>query len=109
MFITVIVTIMGSVMYYVESAESGFSSIPASIYWAIVTMTTVGYGDIAPATSLGKFIAAFLMLLGYGVIAVPTGIISAEMNKRAEKSCEQCLTPEGNINFCSSCGRKVSS
>jgi voltage-gated potassium channel len=73
------VIIAGTIMFMVEGPENGFTSIPRSIYWAIVTMTTVGYGDIAPHTTLGQTIASFIMILGYGIIAVPTGIVSAEM------------------------------
>ena len=72
--------ILGTVMYMIEGgAESGFTSIPRSVYWAIVTLTTVGYGDIAPVTGFGQFIAAIIMILGYAIIAIPTGIVSAEM------------------------------
>jgi voltage-gated potassium channel len=74
-----LVIILGSVMYLVEEKENGFTSIPESIYWAIVTITTVGYGDISPVTPWGKFVASIMMLLGYGIIAVPTGIITTEM------------------------------
>jgi voltage-gated potassium channel len=73
------VVIIGSFMHFVEGADSGFSSIPRSVYWAIVTVTTVGYGDIAPQTPIGQMLAAFLMILGYGIIAVPTGIVTVEM------------------------------
>ncbi len=80
MFILILCTILGSIMYLVESGQdSGFTSIPRSIYWAIVTLTTVGYGDIAPLTALGQSIASIIMILGYGIIAVPTGIVSAEL------------------------------
>jgi voltage-gated potassium channel len=74
-----LVVVFGSLMYVVEGPESGFTSIPRGIYWAIVTLTTVGYGDIAPQTNLGQTIAAMIMILGYGIIAVPTGIITAEL------------------------------
>src|SRR5688572_29337803 len=74
-----LVIILGSVMYLVEKGQNGFHSIPDSIYWAIVTITTVGYGDISPVTPLGKFIASVIMLIGYGIIAVPTGIITTQM------------------------------
>jgi voltage-gated potassium channel len=80
-FVLSVTFILGTVMYIVESEESGFTSIPMSIYWAIVTLTTVGYGDIAPATALGQAIASFIMITGYAVIAVPTGIVSAEIAK----------------------------
>jgi len=80
-FIILIVTVMGSVMYIIEgSTDSAFDSIPRSIYWAIVTLTTVGYGDISPTTPLGQFIASIIMIMGYVVIAVPTGIVSAELS-----------------------------
>lgn len=76
-----VVTVLGTLMYIIEDPESGFTSIPISIYWAIVTMTTVGYGDIAPATALGQFLASLIMIIGYGIIAVPTGIVAAEMSR----------------------------
>lgn len=106
-----IVTIIGSLMYLVESgANSGFTSIPAGIYWAIVTVTTVGFGDITPVTPLGQFLAAVLMILGYAIIAVPTGIVSVEM-ARAEthlntQSCPHC-SAEGHPDravHCYRCG-----
>lgn len=74
-----IVIVVGSVMYLVEGPEGGFTSIPKGVYWAIVTLTTVGYGDIAPTSALGQALAAFVMILGYGIIAVPTGIVTAEI------------------------------
>ncbi len=84
LFILLLVTILGSVMYLIEAEyNEKFDSIPRSIYWAIVTLTTVGYGDISPSTSFGQFVAAFVMLLGYAVIAVPTGIVSAEIARSA--------------------------
>lgn len=94
-----LVIILGSVMYLVEGGENGFNSIPDSIYWAIVTLTTVGYGDISPVTPLGKFIASFIMFIGYGIIAVPTGIVTTEvvMGTREKK---------GNSQVCPSCGRE---
>ena len=82
--------IFGSVMYIVEGAENGFSSIPRSIHWAIVTMTTVGYGDISPQTNLGQAIASFVMILGYGIIAIPTGIVSAELTSKQNISTQVC-------------------
>ena len=91
-----LVIILGSVMYLAERGENGFNSIPDSIYWAIVTITTVGYGDISPITPLGKWIASIIMLMGYGIIAVPTGIITTEMtlalrNKREKhETCPNC-------------------
>ncbi len=111
-FILMVVIVLGSLMYFVEGGMgSGFTSIPRSIYWAIVTMTTVGYGDIAPATSLGQFIAAVVMILGYGVLAVPTGIVSAEMINQTPKrittqACKECLAEGHDIDaaYCKYCG-----
>jgi voltage-gated potassium channel len=77
--IVTVVVIVGTLMYVIEGEENGFTSIPTSMYWAVVTMTTVGYGDIAPRTTLGQFLAALLMILGYGIIAVPTGIVTVEL------------------------------
>jgi len=107
-----LVIILGSVMYLVEGGKNGFDSIPDSIYWAIVTITTVGYGDISPVTSLGKFIASVIMLLGYGIIAVPTGIITTQMalavrnRKIGHETCSGC-GKEGHDHdavFCKYCG-----
>jgi len=80
--VLIVSVILGTVMFLIEGEEAGFTSIPTSIYWTIVTLTTVGYGDIAPITPQGQFIATLIMLLGYGIIAVPTGIVTAEMGKR---------------------------
>ena len=81
-FVLVLCVILGTVMYLVEGdKDSGFTSIPRSVYWAIVTLTTVGYGDIAPISSLGQFIASLIMILGYGIIAIPTGIVTSEMTR----------------------------
>ncbi|PHN02846.1 ion transporter [Flavilitoribacter nigricans] len=112
MFVTLLVIIIGSVMYLVEGGEgSAFSSIPRSIYWAIVTLTTVGYGDITPATELGQFLSAVVMILGYAIIAVPTGIVSAEMvrDSRMEVSTQACrfCGAEGHASdadYCRKCG-----
>lgn len=82
--VLIISVILGTVMYLIESDEAGFTSIPRSIYWTIVTLTTVGYGDIAPETSLGQFIATIIMILGYGIIAVPTGIVTVEFSKHGK-------------------------
>jgi len=98
-YILVSTVIIGSVMYVVEGKESGFTSIPTSVYWAIVTLTTVGYGDISPITPLGQFLASFVMILGYGIIAVPTGIVTAELTK---KNNERKV--DIKINPCSNCG-----
>ena len=93
LIVLTLVVILGSVMYLVEQGQNGVTSIPASIYWAIVTITTVGYGDISPATPLGKAVASFIMLIGYGIIAVPTGIVTTEMARavrQKEQSVEAC-------------------
>lgn len=106
-----LVIIVGSVMYLVEGAENGFTSIPRSIYWAVVTMTTVGYGDIVPRTNLGQFISMMLMISGYGLIAVPTGIVTVEMStltRRQEFSrrCGSCGKEDHqpSARFCDGCG-----
>ncbi len=99
-FILLSVTIIGSVLYFVEGESNPqFSNIPTSIYWAIVTLTTVGYGDISPETPLGQFLAAVVMIMGYVVIAVPTGIVSAELVSTAEEE-------EANTKTCKSCGKE---
>lgn len=110
--IIIIVTIAGAMMYMVESPESGFTDIPTSIYWAIVTMTTVGYGDIAPATPLGKALASLLMISGYAIIAVPTGIVTAELTRHnhvTNNACPNCGKEghEDNAVFCKFCGSKL--
>ncbi len=106
-----LVIILGSVMYLVEGRENGFNNIPESIYWAIVTITTVGYGDISPVTPLGKFIASCIMFIGYGIIAVPTGIITTEMalvmrqRNHGHETCPGC-GKEGHdkdARFCKYC------
>jgi voltage-gated potassium channel len=97
-------------MFLIEGPESGFSSIPRGVYWAIVTLTTVGYGDIAPATVAGRTLAALVMILGYGIIAVPTGIVTVELAQQARKAatreCGRCGTPEEDreARFCRRCG-----
>ena len=117
-FVILIVVVIGSIMYVVEGKhpESGFTSIPISIYWAVVTLTTVGYGDIAPVTGIGKFIASIVMIIGYGVIAVPTGIVSAEALRatrnepnRSTQVCSHCHDPnhEESANFCKTCGNPL--
>jgi len=106
-----LVVIFGSLMYIIEDPQSGFTSIPQSIYWAIVTLTTVGYGDISPQTGLGQSLAALIMVIGYGIIAVPTGIVTSELAHAARKpvstqSCPQC-SAEGHdtdAKFCKYCG-----
>src|SRR5688572_4660141 len=110
-----LVIILGSVMYLVEDQANGFNSIPECIYWAIVTITTVGYGDITPITPLGKFIASFIMLIGYAIIAVPTGILTTEIalmtrfHKTNDQVCPGC-GKEGhdeNAKHCKYCGEKL--
>ena len=102
-FILIMVNIFGALMYLIEAgADSGFDSIPRSIYWAIVTLTTVGYGDIAPATPLGQFIASIIMISGYAIIAVPTGIVSAEFIKASSHD----YTEEMNTECCRYCARE---
>ena len=105
--------ILGTLMYIVETPESGFTSIPISIYWAIVTLTTVGYGDISPVTVLGQTIASVVMILGYSILAVPTGIVGAELakqdNKISTQSCPEC-SKEGHdhdAEHCKFCGGKL--
>jgi len=109
--VLVVVVIIGTMMYLIEGEASGFESIPHSIYWSIVTLTTVGFGDIAPITPLGRFVASFLMLLGYGVIAVPTGIVSAELSRPRLKQvlCSNCqATLEVNDDqYCKYCGNQL--
>lgn len=109
-----LVMILGTVMYLVEDGNPGFRSIPASVYWAIVTMTTVGYGDIAPRTPLGKGLAAFMMVLGYSLIIVPTGIVSSELAQSALKPittqvCPSCLAEghDADARHCKYCGSQL--
>ncbi len=112
--ILLICIVLGAVMYLVEDRESGFTSIPKSVYWAIVTLTTVGYGDIAPQSITGQFIASLIMILGYAIIAIPTGIITSEMTRAnsdgetisTQNSCPNC-SAEGhlyNAKYCYRCG-----
>ena len=95
--------IMGTLMYLIEDSEAGFTSIPRSIYWTIVTLTTVGYVDIAPQTSLGQFIATIIMVLGYGIIAVPTGIVTVEFSKNSKKNSASKSVVHTNTQACPSC------
>ena len=121
-FIIVMVTIFGSVIYFIESSSSigheGFTSIPKSVYWAIVTISTVGYGDISPNTPLGQFLSSILMILAYAVIAVPTGIVTAEFSKGKKKKaakkfssqvCSFCLKDghENDADYCKFCGEHL--
>lgn len=121
--VLILCIIFGTLMYLIEGEESGFTSIPVSVYWCIVTLTTVGFGDIAPVTPLGQFIAALIMILGYGIIAVPTGIVSAEYTAQGKKiepkpdsmiplnsqSCENCLATghKDKAEYCFNCGERL--
>lgn len=115
-FIVVSCILIGSCMYVIEGPENGFTSIPIAIYWCIVTLTTVGYGDIAPSTPLGQLIASFVMILGYGIIAVPTGIVTAEIARSNTKlhfglkrSCKKCKTDDHRYKaeYCYNCGEEL--
>lgn len=112
--VMLLVTIFGSVVYVVEGAEHGFTSIPVSIYWAIVTLTTVGYGDISPKTPLGQTIASLIMITGYSIIAVPTGLFTAELTKTMRPqlqpiSCSNCgkFGHATGANYCDRCGHDL--
>lgn len=112
--ILMIIIIIGTLMYLIEGEEGGFTSIPESIYWAIVTLTTVGYGDITPQTDLGKFISGLVMILGYAIIAVPTGIVTAELSfgyrrSRSHGECKVCGNEDNDkdAEFCKKCGAKL--
>lgn len=112
-FVLMVVLIMGTVMYVVEGPANGYTSIPTSMYWAITTMTTVGFGDITPKTDLGRLISSMMMILGWGVLAVPTGIVTTELalqrptlGRPTTRTCQACLS-EGHApeaNFCNRCG-----
>ena len=106
-----LVLIFGTAMYLIEGAENGFTSIPRSMYWAVVTMTTVGYGDITPLTVPGQILAAFIMVMGYSIIAVPTGIVSAEMMeaRRTGKRCPSCgaIGHDADAQYCRHCGESM--
>tara|TARA_B100000963_G_scaffold329288_1_gene318483 strand:- start:560 stop:1378 length:819 start_codon:yes stop_codon:yes gene_type:complete len=112
--VLVLVTLLGTLVYIVEDAEAGFTSIPISIYWAIVTVTTVGYGDIAPQTVLGQMLASVMMILGYAIIAVPTGIVGAELAKTHPidtntQSCPECSSEghDDDATYCKHCGHPI--
>lgn len=114
-FVLLVVTVAGTLMYVVEGPENGFTSIPVGVYWAITTMTTVGFGDVTPGTDLGRFIASLMMLMGWGTLAVPTGIVSAELvgqqarREPTTRTCHECLS-EGHsptATFCRDCGAKL--
>ena len=111
------ILILGTIMYVVEGPKNGYTSIPVAMYWATVTMTTVGYGDITPHTNLGKAIASFMMLLGWGILAVPTGIVTAEMTlrhgagrSRSDRTCAACGSRghDADARFCKDCGAALS-
>lgn len=116
-FVLVVCILLGSLMYVIEGDASGFTSIPVSIYWCIVTLTTVGYGDIAPITPLGQVIASLIMILGYGIIAVPTGIVTAEFARgrnsglflNLRNPCVNCGTEDHreNADYCYHCGHPL--
>lgn len=116
-FIIIISILLGTIMYLVEGPQHGFNSIPHSVYWTIVTLTTVGYGDISPQTGLGQIIATLIMIIGYGIIAVPTGIVSAEYaaSKKGEedmdpgRSCPNCGSEvqRTDAHYCRQCGEKL--
>lgn len=113
--IVIIAIIAGTIMYLVEGEKNGFVNIPQSVYWCIVTLTTVGYGDISPSTPLGQFIASIIMVMGYGIIAVPTGIVTAEYTKADKhidtntQSCPNCNESHhrDDAKFCHSCGEVI--
>jgi voltage-gated potassium channel len=113
--VIILCIIFGTIMYLVEGEVNGFTSIPRGIYWCIVTLTTVGYGDIAPVTPLGRFIASIIMIIGYGIIAVPTGIVTSEMTQQHQnpdtntQACPNCIT-ETHLDdaiYCHNCGHKL--
>ena len=110
-----IVVILGSLMYVIEGEEHGFTSIPKSVYWAIVTLTTVGYGDISPQTNMGQTLAACIMIIGYSIIAVPTGIITAQLGlslaqQKQGRKCEACghKLHDADASYCKACGKALS-
>ena len=112
--VAILVVIFGSLMYLIEGEANGFTSIPRGVYWAVVTLSTVGYGDITPQTPLGQFLASILMVTGYGIIAVPTGIVTAEFTRSyihtSRRSCPNC-SAEGHAEdarFCRRCGKPMS-
>jgi voltage-gated potassium channel len=110
-----IVFLLGTVMYVVEGPENGYTSIPTAVYWAISTMTTVGFGDLVPKTDIGRAIASFMMLLGWGILAVPTGIISSEITYQRGRSvlplraCPACPATghDASAQYCKDCGARL--
>jgi voltage-gated potassium channel len=113
--VLILVTIIGAAMYLIEGEENGFTNIPISVYWAVVTMTTVGYGDIAPNTVVGRILAALVMILGYSIIAVPTGIVTSEIIEAVRwpipttRSCPACMSEghEVRARYCKDCGTEL--
>ena len=115
--VLIVATIAGTLMYLIEGPENGFSNIPVSIYWCVVTLTTVGFGDIAPVTPIGQFLATFIMILGYGIIAVPTGIVGAQYMRSSSENyarvdtqtCQDCgaKNHRENSQYCYSCGKSL--
>jgi len=112
--VMIAVVILATLMYLVEGPANGYTSIPISVYWAIVTLTTVGYGDISPHTPFGQVIASVVMILGYGILAVPTGIVTAELTTRAmqrptTRTCQNCLTEglDADSVYCKHCGHEL--
>ena len=114
-FVLVTVTVLGTVMYVVEGSANGFTSIPVAICWGITTITTVGFGDVTPKTDFGRFIASLMMLMGWGILAVPTGIVTAEMTARrmerpvGTRRCSECLCEghDADAGFCRRCGKPL--
>lgn len=109
-----LVVIIGTLMYIIEGEENGFTSIPAGMYWAIVTLTTVGFGDITPQTSAGRILAALVMIMGYGIIAVPTGIVTVEIAQQTNKNIRKIVCPscgmkghDADAAFCKLCGERL--
>jgi voltage-gated potassium channel len=115
LFVFILVTILGTLMYLIEGESSGFESIPISIYWAVVTLTTVGYGDLSPVTPLGRCLATVIMLTGYSIIVVPAGIVTAEIIRpttpKNTKVCSSCLynRHDDDAAFCKKCGNRLNS
>lgn len=112
--VVILVLVAGTSMYIIEGSEAGFTNIPISMYWAVVTLTTVGYGDIAPLTNTGRILASILMIMGYAIIAVPTGIVTSEFSKRrfnqlSNQSCPGCgvQNHESDAHYCRICGARL--
>lgn len=111
LFLVIFIIIIGSCMFVIEDGKNGFSSIPQGIYWAVVTITTVGYGDVSPVTAGGKFLSILVMLCGYSIIAVPTGIVTSQFRRQARSAvlCNRCGNDENDkdARFCKICGEKI--